>query len=325
MPKSLAIKPDAPVIVVGGANMDLKCRIDGREVMANSNPGAIAVMPGGVGRNVAETLARLGLPTALIAAIGRDDMGDALIVKTKAAGVDMRLILRGRFATGCYAATLTRTGELMIGVAAMQATQELTPAALRRHLNRLRQAWLIVADCNLPLHTLDWLTRLAAAAAVPLAIETVSVPKVKRLRRILLKRRPVFALFSNRAEVAAITGKDADSRQGLARSAGWLHDRGVQHVAINLGIKGTYVSAADEARGIVVPSRRAKILDVTGAGDGAVAGTLFGLLRGFDLTRAADCGQATAALTVASRHSVSPKITDRAILTAISKKSARRR
>ena len=208
MPKSPAIKPAAPVIVIGGANMDLKCRIAGPEIMATSNPGAIAVMPGGVGRNVAETLARLGLPTALIAAIGRDGMGDALINKTGAAGVDMTMILRGRFATGSYAATLSRDGELMIGVAAMQATQRLTPAALRRHLNRLRWARLIVADCNLPLGTLDWLTGFAANAGVPLAIETVSVPKVKRLRRILQKRRPVFALFSNRAEVAAITGKD---------------------------------------------------------------------------------------------------------------------
>ena len=133
MPKSPAIKPAAPVIVIGGANMDLKCRIDGAGIMATSNPGGIAFMPGGVGRNVAETLARLGLPTALIAAIGRDGMGDALIIGTKAAGVDTTMILRGRFPTGSYAATLTRDGELMIGVAAMQATQRLTPAVLKRH------------------------------------------------------------------------------------------------------------------------------------------------------------------------------------------------
>jgi pseudouridine kinase len=189
----------------------------------------------------------------------------------------------------------------------------------------LRRARLIVADCNLPLGTLDWLTRLAADAGVPLAIETVSVPKVKRLRRVLQKRRPVFALFSNRAEVAAITEKSANNRQSLASSARWLHDRGVRHVAINMGSKGMYVSAANEMPDAVVPSRRAKILDVTGAGDGAVAGTLFGLLRGFDLRRAADCGQATAALTVASGRSVSPKITARAILKSVSEKAAGRR
>ena len=60
----------------------------------------------------------------------------------------------------------------------------------------------------------------AAKAGVPLAIETVSVPKVKRLRRVLQKRRPVFALFSNRAEVAAITGKECEqpARSGQQRA-----------------------------------------------------------------------------------------------------------
>lgn len=325
MPKSPAIKPSAPVIVIGGANMDLKSRVAGPEIMATSNPGALAVMPGGVARNVAETLARLGVSTALFAAIGCDATGERLLAETRAAGVDMKGVLRGRFATGSYSAVLTRQGELLIGVADMAATQWLTPAALWRLRKQLSRARLIVADCNLPMPTLAWLVKFAAASGVPMALETVSVPKVKRLRGILQRRAPIFALFSNRAEIAEITGKKASNRQGLASSARWLHDRGVRHVAINLGSKGIYVSAANEKPDAVVPSRRAKILDVTGAGDGAVAGTLFGLLRGFDLRRAADCGQATAALTVASGRSVSPKITARAILKSVSKKAAGRR
>jgi pseudouridine kinase len=311
-------------MVIGGANMDLKCRIGGKSIPATSNPGSISVMPGGVGRNVAETLARLGLPTALIAAIGRDAMGDALAAQTAAAGVDMKMVLRGHFPTGSYAATLSRKGELLIAVAAMQATQRLTPSALERHRGALQRARLIVADCNLPLASLSWLARFAADAAVPLAIETVSVPKVKRLRAILQERRPLFALFSNRAEIAAITGKDAAARQGLASNARWLHDRGVQHVGINLGIMGMYVSAAGSARGAVVPSRRTKIVDVTGAGDSAVAGTLFGLLRGLDLRDAAACGQTAAALTIASDRSVSPRISASAILANASRKRLHR-
>ena len=306
-----------PVIVIGGANMDLKCRIGGSEIMATSNPGGIALTPGGVSRNVAETLARLGLPTRLIAAIGRDALGEALMAETGAAGVGMNSVLRGPFATGSYAAVLTRRGELLIGVSAMDATQRLTPLVLKGHSAQLRRARLIMADCNLPMATLDWLVRFAAGAGVPLALETVSVPKVKRLRSILQKRQPVFALFSNRAEIAAITGANGNSQGGLASAARWLHDRGVQHVAIGLGAKGMYVSSATEKKRAIVPSRRRRVVDVTGAGDAAVAGTLFGLLRGFDLPRAAICGQAAAALTVASERSVSLQLSSRALLRAI--------
>ena len=314
MPKPPPIK--TPVIVIGGANMDLKSRIGGPEIMATSNPGAIALMPGGVARNVAETLARLGLPTALVAAVGRDALGDQLASETAAAGVALNSVLRGQFATGTYAAVLTHGGELLIGVSAMAATQRLTPAVLRRHSGRLRSAPLIMADCNLPMASLEWLVRFAADADVPLALETVSVPKVKRLRSILQRRRPVFALFSNRAEIAAITGHGADGRRGLVRAARWLHDRGVQHVAIGLGANGMFVSSAKRARGTIVPGRQRKVVDVTGGGDAAVAGTLFGLLRGFDLAQAARCGQAAAALTVASERSVSPRLSARVLLRA---------
>jgi len=325
VPKPKPIKTPAPVIVIGGANMDLKCRIGGAEIMATSNPGAIALTPGGVARNVAETLARLGLPTGLIAAIGRDALGEDLMAATGAAGVGMNSVLRGGFATGSYAAVLTRRGELLIGVAAMDATQRLTPAVLKRHRGELRRARLIMADCNLPLATLDLLIRFAAEADVPLALETVSVPKVKRLREVLHRRLPIFALFSNRAEIAAITGKDTGGRRGLASAAGWLHDRNVRHVAIGLGSQGMFVSSADGKSGTIVPSRRRRIIDVTGAGDAAVAGTLFGLLRGFDLTHAAICGQAAAALTAASERSVSPKLSSRALLRAIGKMRTRDR
>jgi pseudouridine kinase len=296
--------------------MDIKCRIGGGAVAATSNPGAIGLTPGGVARNVSETLARMGVRTGLIAAVGRDRLGEDLSAQTRAAGVDMNAILRGRFATGSYAAVLSRGGELVIGVAAMAATQRLTPAALRRRSSGLRRARLIMADCNLPMATLAWLARFAATQRVPLALETVSVPKVKRLRAILRKRPPVFALFTNRAEIAAIAGQDAKGRRGLASAARWLHDRGVVHVAIGLGPQGMFVSSAGAARGTLVARRRRRIVDVTGAGDAAVAGTLFGLLRGFDLARAARCGQAAAALTAASDRSVSPQLSARAVLRA---------
>ena len=140
MPNRPAIKPSAPVIAFGGANMDLKCRISRAAIPAPSNPGDIAVMPGGVARNMAETLARLGLTTILIAAIGRDALGERLLAETRAAGVDMKSVLRGRFATGGYAAVLNHEGELLIGVADMAATRRLTPAVLRRTQSQLRRA-----------------------------------------------------------------------------------------------------------------------------------------------------------------------------------------
>jgi pseudouridine kinase len=64
----------------------------------------------------------------------------------------------------------------------------------------------------------------------------------------------------------------------------------------------------------IVPALPAEVVDVTGAGDAAVAGTLYGLLRGHDLATAARYGQAAAALTLACEQSVSPALNERVIL-----------
>jgi pseudouridine kinase len=296
----------ATVVCVGGANIDIKCRIAGRTVMGSSNPGATVLAPGGVARNIAHNLALLGLGTALVSVVGREAFGAQLIAATAAAGVDAEGVMRAAGATGSYSAVLAANGELILGVAAMAILERLTPRRLAAERARLAGADLIVADSNLPLDTLDWLIDFAAEGGLRLALEAVSVPKGGRLRRLLAAGRPLFALFCNRDEAAALTG-----RPELQAAAHRLHERGVRHVGIGLGRRGMFVS--DGARQRVVPALPARVVDVTGAGDGAVAGTLYGLLCGHDLATAAGYGQAAAALTLASDQSVNPALSGRAI------------
>ena len=60
------------VIVIGGANVDIKGRSRAAVMPGTSNPGEVIVSPGGVGRNIAENLARLDVSTALLAMTGDD-------------------------------------------------------------------------------------------------------------------------------------------------------------------------------------------------------------------------------------------------------------
>jgi len=294
------------VVCIGGANMDIKCRIAGRTVMASSNPGATMLAPGGVARNIAHNLALLDVDATLISVVGQDPFGEALLAATAAAGVDTEGVLRTAGSTGSYSAVLDARGQLILGVAAMGILERLTPRRLAAERARLAGADLIVADSNLPIHTLDWLIDFAAERGSRLAIETVSVPKGGRLKWLLAAGRPLFALFCNRAEAAALTGH-ADLRAAARR----LHARGVRHVGIGLGRRGMFVSDGESRR--IVPALPARVVDVTGAGDAAVAGTLYGLLRGEDLETAARYGQAAAALTLACDESVSSDMSERAI------------
>lgn len=298
------------VVAVGGANIDIKCRVAGRVAMGSSNPGGLALAPGGVARNIAETLARLGADARLISAVGDDDWGRRLLAETKAAGVDVRGVLRAPGRTGSYAAVLDAAGELIVGVAAMATLDRLTPRRLAARRALMEDADLVVADGNLAPATLDWLIGWTAARGLRLALEAVSVPKGGALTALLAPGRPLFALFCNRAEAAALTGR-SPPRTAARR----LHALGVANVCIGLGRRGMLVSSRDGRHVLQrrVPALPADVIDATGAGDAAVAGTLFGLLRGEPLATAARFGQAAAALTLASARSVSPRLTAAAV------------
>ncbi|MFI2707875.1 PfkB family carbohydrate kinase, partial [Nocardioides sp. CER28] len=123
------------VLVIGGANVDLKARSAAPVVAATSNPGSASLTPGGVGRNIAENLARLGTATTLLTAIGPDALGDDLLAATAAAGVGVSLVRRSEVGTGTYTAVLDDGGELVVAVADMAAVESLTPA----HITAVRE------------------------------------------------------------------------------------------------------------------------------------------------------------------------------------------
>ncbi len=177
------------VVVVGGANMDLKAQTTDQVRSATSNPGTTYFSPGGVGRNVAENLARLGTPVHLVAAVGHDLMGDQLVTETAASGVGVEFVTRLDVSTGSYTAVLDVDGELVVAVADMSATDALGVEEIDDAESLIGAAAMLVLDANLATATLLRAMEYAAAHDVPVLIDPVSAPKAERLRPILESRR----------------------------------------------------------------------------------------------------------------------------------------
>jgi pseudouridine kinase len=282
------------VVVVGGANLDLKARTTAAIVTGTSNPGTVTTSPGGVGRNVAENLARLGTPTVLVAAVGSDHFGDGLLDATAAAGVDISHVRQAAGTTGTYLAVLDAAGDLAVGVSDMAATATLAPEHLDPAL--LAGADLVVLDGNLRADTLARAWALASAAGVRVVIDPVSVPKAARVEP-LLGAHALWCVTPNTDELTALGG-----------SAAGLHDRGVELVWLRRGPLGSLLSGPDgEMELAAVPG---EVVDVTGAGDAMVAAFCHAVLGGAAPTDAAAYGHAAAALTVASAQTVRPDLTD---------------
>jgi pseudouridine kinase len=292
--------------VVGGANIDIKVAIKGAAIPATSNPGTATVSVGGVGRNIAHNLARLGTSVRLISAVGRDPEGDRLLTETAAAGVDVSAVRRGG-KTGVYSAVLDRHGELVIGVSAMDVVDEITQRFLGRCRAEIEGAAFLVADCNLHRSSLQWLQQCAKKAGIPFLVEPVSAVKVEKLNAILRRGAEIHTVTPNLQQLAALTGLELRSLETTQHAARVLHDRGVLNVLVGLGAEGALIST-DQGEGVRqyhIPAAQKKPRDVTGGGDAHVAGYVAGLVGGMKPLQAALLGQAAAGLAVSSADSVS--------------------
>lgn len=306
------------VVVIGGANMDVKARSAAAAVPGTSNPGFASMSPGGVGRNIAENLARLGTRTHLIAAVGRDPLGDTLVRETSDAGVHLENLVRTDTATGTYTAVLDATGELIIAVSDMAATAELAPVHVDGARDVIAAADLVILDGNLNAETLGYARNLAASAGVRTIVEPVSVPKAAALAALpgmFDPAHPLYLVTPNRDEVTAMTSLPATTDAELRAAAASLHERGVSYVWIRLGADGSFLSGPDGARTIGV--RPVHVVDVTGAGDSQLAGFCHALIGGADPVEAARFGHAAAGLTIESPATVRPDLTERLVATAL--------
>lgn len=298
---------DVGMVVVGGANVDLKCQTHfATQLFGASNPGRIIWKPGGVARNIAHNLALLGVRTILISAVGADHLADYILTVTAQAGVDISHVCSTDLPTGQYIAIMKTSGELFLGISAMECIEKITPEYLLDHQDTVAAAKFVVADCNLNSSSLLWLAKMSNRHGVRFAVECVSVEKCKKIRQLFSENIPLSLLFGNHDEVKALTGistarDDADSYEASAR---FLHTRGVRNVIISAGDCGCFVSNGEQSR-IVAPFRTI-VRDVTGAGDTALAGTLWALSAGCDLFQAASIGQQAAAFTIADDDNTLP-------------------
>lgn len=307
----------ARVVVVGGANVDIKGRSAGPLISGTSNPGAVTASPGGVARNIAENLARLGLEVSLISVLGHDANGELLRNSCVAHNVDITWTVTGDHPTGTYLAILDDRGEMVNAVNDMRGIATLSPAHLQRAGQELSRADMIVADCNIDGPCLEWLSRFARTRGKRLLIEPVSVSKSSKILQ-LSEPSSVFAITPNIQQLESLSG-ESDIGAALAK----LHSGGFRNVVVHRGPRGAVASTGREAVE-VPPSVATPIADVTGAGDAAVAGLVLGLTGGLDIAEAARLGQAAAAVKLMSGDSVSSQLT-RDRLTQIAERNRTRR
>ncbi|GLC33240.1 hypothetical protein PLESTB_000355700 [Pleodorina starrii] len=179
---------NGPLVIVGGVCLDIQAQPSSVDVQRGTSvPGQVRQVPGGVGRNMAEALSGLLPPDrpapVFVSLVGDDTAGAFLTASLRRLRLDLtQLVTCPGAPTPCVSAVLDRGGEVAACVADVTAVeQHLTPERLRECQPQIQQACMLLAEANLSAEALEFVSRTAARARVPVFLEPVSVPKAARL------------------------------------------------------------------------------------------------------------------------------------------------
>jgi pseudouridine kinase len=303
---------DQKALVIGAAGLDMIGRLKDSPLSptyqaGKSNPANIRVSFGGVGRNVAENLARLGQPVSLISAVGKDHLGQQLLLHAKACGVDIAsCFISDKHSTASYLAVVDPEGSRYLALEDMVVLGELTAAYIQEREDLIADAALVFVDANLPEATLKTVFQLASKARVPVCADTTSSLLAARLQPYLDQ---ICLLTANNNEASALCAQDPQvtDRESALQAARKLVNQGVDLSVVTLAEFGVVYGASDTSG--YIPAVRTRIVDPTGAGDALTATVIFGLLNDIPIDEAVRLGVTAASLILRYRGTVHPELT----------------
>ncbi len=245
--------------------------------------GAVSLSIGGAESNVAIGLSRLGVAAGWVSALGDDELGELVLHRVRAEGVDTSAVRRvPDRPTGLYlreeVAGAVRVHYYRRGSAASAlAPGAFDPAVLEGaaflHLTGITGALSPESG-----EFLTWAARTAREAGVRVSYDVNyrsrlwEPAEARAATEALLPHVDVLLVGDD--EARALWGEDDVA--GLAR----LADAGPDEVVLKLGARGC--AAAIDGERLTAPGFPARQVDPIGAGDAFAAGYLAASLWGFD-------------------------------------------
>lgn len=293
---------------MGAMNMDQVYRVERILLDGEAPVGEFRLMPGGSAANTIYGLAKLGVKTGFIGAVGDDDMGRISIEDFKSVGVDVSQIkIKKGAKTGSVLCLSDRQGQRSLYV---------LPGA-NNLLNRKNIDLDYVSQTNI-LHLSSFvhkrqfelqkqlLANLGPSVKVSFAPGAIYAHEGISQLAPLLKR--TYILFINSNELVQLTGED------LIHGAQKCLEQGCRIVVVTLGGRRDKLVGKKTLRKTTLacyilysegeylveskPNQPELVVDTTGAGDAFAAGFLYGFLKGKDLPQCGLLGDIVARFSI---------------------------
>ncbi|MDC7226298.1 MAG: carbohydrate kinase family protein [Spirochaetales bacterium] len=297
------------ILVIGGSNADISGIPQTKFVPGDSNPGFVNIAAGGVGRNIAENIARLDCPVKLLSAVGNDHFGNFLKHECISAGIDITaLITSDKMRTSSYLCINDTEHEMIAAVSDMEIITCIGPDLIRQHSCMIAEASSVVIDNNISPETIDAVKRTGCRRIL---FDAVSG---KKLQRSMNSIRNIDTVKLNRLEAELLSVTSISGLKEAEKASEIIAERGIHNVFITMGAEGAHYRSTCGCFNIAASTL--PVRNTTGAGDAFLAGIACGQFHSLEGLELLEYGAACAALAAASVKTV-PKDMNPAIIDKI--------
>ncbi len=280
------------IVVLGSTNTDMV--ITGKKIPVAGETvsgGTFLMNPGGKGANQAVAVARLSAKKnacVFIAKVGDDLFGRESAARFKKDGIDAKLVIDKKNASGTALILVDAKGQNVISVA-LGANGTLSPKDIKPFASDITQAAALVMQLETPLETVLSAAQTAHAAGVPVILNPAPA---RKLPVALLKC--VDWITPNETEAELLTGVKVTDAASAAKAVAALKRKGVKHVLITMGKKGCFCGDC----GKLFPGLKVKAVDCVAAGDTFNGAFVVALTEGQSTADAIAFAQKAAAISV---------------------------
>lgn len=311
--KGYVVHEEGYVTVIGGANMDIIGTTDMPLIDEDSNPGVIRFIPGGVGRNIAENLSRLGRKVEFITALGDDTNGQEIQKNCRQLGIGIQnAMIHPKSRTSTYLCINDHSGDMKLAVNDMKIYELLSKEFLQAKLDLINRSELLIIDANLSEESIIY---LAENCRVPIIAEPVSTNKALKFKSIISY---IDTLKPNRIEMEVLSGIKITDEESLKKAADKLIEEGVKNLFISLSSKGVYYANKDNHG--ILSNYPSKVINTTGCGDAFIAAVAYAKQEGFTIEDSAKLGLSAASICTETMGAISKNLTLESIYNRIENK-----
>lgn len=296
-----------PTVVIGTTFVDIKGFSRNSYDPQGRNIGEVKFVHGGVGRNIVENFANVGMPVSYVGMLEDSAIGLEVERHLEEIGADLSFAVKAPDrGIGMWMAILDEKGDLAGSISKIPDFSYLE-AHLKAHGEEIvRQAEAVALEVDLNEQIAEMTVNLAKRYGKDV-YAIVGNLSVVLARKDLIRQMKCF--ICNDIEATKYFGKDI-----LGRTAEEVRDwlpgaaekEGLQSVVVTMGEQGAvYYEKGATSAGICPPSPT-KVVDTTGAGDAFFSGTVMGLVRGAALAEASEYGARLASATISREENSCP-------------------